>query len=128
MRLRHRSAAHLALDVERHPGCALASRECEVEETLRDPPAGLAEALTDEGRLPVGRHGESSLQALSRALYEALGRDIESYGSLFDLLRGFGIKEMNRTGRVAMTRGGGAAGSSAVKVPAGRPARKRGRS
>jgi acetolactate synthase-1/3 small subunit len=54
--------------------------------------------------------------------------DEDKINSLFDLLRGFGIKEMNRTGRVAMTRGGGAAGASAVKVPSGRPAKKRSRS
>ena len=32
--------------------------------------------------------------------------DEEKIDSLFNLLRGFGIKEMTRTGRIAMTRGG----------------------
>ena len=32
--------------------------------------------------------------------------DEEKITSLFDLLRGFGIKEVSRTGRIAMTRGG----------------------
>ena len=32
--------------------------------------------------------------------------DEDKIDSLFKLLRGFGIKEMNRTGRIAMTRGG----------------------
>jgi len=32
--------------------------------------------------------------------------DEDKVNSLFKLLRAFGIKEMNRTGRVAMTRGG----------------------
>jgi acetolactate synthase-1/3 small subunit len=32
--------------------------------------------------------------------------DEEKVTSLFDLLRGFGIKEVSRTGRIAMTRGG----------------------
>jgi len=31
--------------------------------------------------------------------------DEEKINSLFNLLRGFGIKEMTRTGRIAMTRG-----------------------
>jgi len=53
--------------------------------------------------------------------------DEDKIRSLFDLLRGFGIKEMNRTGRVAMTRGGGV-GSSAVKESPGRQAKRRGKS
>ncbi|MFC2017074.1 acetolactate synthase small subunit [Chloroflexota bacterium] len=32
--------------------------------------------------------------------------DEEKISSLFELLRGFGIKEVSRTGRIAMTRGG----------------------
>jgi acetolactate synthase-1/3 small subunit len=36
---------------------------------------------------------------------EATG-DEEKIDSLFNLLRGFGIKELARTGRIAMTRGG----------------------
>ena len=33
--------------------------------------------------------------------------DEDKVNSLFKLLRGFGVKEMNRTGRIATTRGGG---------------------
>ena len=39
--------------------------------------------------------------------------DEEKINSLFDLLRGFGIKEITRTGRIAMARGG--AGALPVK-------------
>jgi len=42
--------------------------------------------------------------------------------SLFNLLRGFGIKEIARTGRIAMTRG--ATGSLAVGEPSPRPRTK----
>ncbi len=43
--------------------------------------------------------------ALDSVTIEVTG-DEEKINSLFNLLRGFGVKEMARTGRIAMTRGG----------------------
>jgi acetolactate synthase-1/3 small subunit len=49
--------------------------------------------------------------------------DEEKVNSLFNLLRGFGIKEVVRTGRIAMTRGG--AGSLAVGKRSSKPQTKK---
>jgi len=46
--------------------------------------------------------------------------DEEKINSLYNLLRGFGIKEIARTGRIAMTRGS----SGAVQVE-GKPSKTR---
>ena len=43
--------------------------------------------------------------------------DADKINSLFKLLRGFGIKEMNRTGLVAMTRGGSGVLPAEKKLP-----------
>lgn len=45
--------------------------------------------------------------------------DEEKLDSLLNLLRSFGIKEVVRTGRIAMTRGGGIAAESSRKSPDG---------
>ncbi len=47
--------------------------------------------------------------------------DEEKVDSLFNLLRGFGIKEMSRTGRIAMSRGGGKEVSVKKEVPKTKP-------
>ena len=53
--------------------------------------------------------------------------DEDKVNSLFKLLRAFGIKEMNRTGRVAMTRGGAGA-PAAGKEPSKRGTGRGGKS
>ncbi len=49
--------------------------------------------------------------------------DEEKITSLFDLLRGFGIKEVSRTGRIAMTRGGPGSLQVEEKLPKARATR-----
>jgi len=51
---------------------------------------------------------------------EATG-DEEKINSLFSLLRGFGIKELARTGRIAMTRGGSGPIRVEEELPKARP-------
>ena len=46
--------------------------------------------------------------------------DKEKIDSLFNLLRGFGIKELARTGRIAMTRGGSGPIQGEEKLPKAR--------
>ena len=46
--------------------------------------------------------------------------DEEKITSLFDLLRGFGIKEVSRTGRIAMTRGTSGSLQVEERLPKGR--------
>ncbi len=50
--------------------------------------------------------------------------DEEKITSLFDLLRGFGIKEVSRTGRIAMTRGGSSSLSAEEKLSRARNKRQ----
>ena len=54
--------------------------------------------------------------ALDSVTIEATG-DEEKINSLFNLLRGFGIKEIARTGRIAMTRGGSGPTAAEEKSP-----------
>jgi len=46
--------------------------------------------------------------------------DEDKIDSLFNLLRGFGVKEMNRTGRIAMTRGSARVVAVEEKLPKSR--------
>ncbi len=57
--------------------------------------------------------------AVDSVTIEATG-DEEKINSLFNLLRGFGIKEVVRTGRIAMTRGGPRSIPVAEKLPKAR--------
>ena len=52
--------------------------------------------------------------------------DEEKIDSLFNLLSGFGIKEMSRTGRIAMTRGGVRQLSVKREPPKAKPERQKG--